>query len=74
MAAAKKVLTVPCLGMKGRTKARHSWNRRMQLLIVSGLVAGIIPTSMRKQSGQAILDIAFYEQAGASADRQKVDC
>ena len=51
-----------------------SYNKRIKLLIVSGLVAGITPTSVRKQSPQQTLDFAFSKQDGDDLkEEQEVD-
>ena len=56
--------TVQCSAMKADTSAANSYARRMRLLIASGLVAGITPTSTRKRSPQATLDFALSPQDG----------
>ena len=55
-------------GTKGRIKARNSYVRRMRLLIASGLIAGITPTSTRNGSSQRILAFASSEQVGSDAE------
>lgn len=46
-------------------------DRQTQLLIRCGLVAGITPTSIRKQCGAAIPDSVIWPQAGVDAAKQK---
>ncbi|WP_124800642.1 hypothetical protein [Paraburkholderia phosphatilytica] len=54
-----------------RIEARTLFDRRTQLLIASGLVAGIIPMSIRKRSNQGTLDFASLRQGGSDAAEQK---
>ena len=63
-AAENAALTAPFSVMKARTKAPNSYAKRMQLLIASGLVAGITPTSVRKGLNQLTLDFALSKQDG----------
>ena len=63
-AAENAALTAPFSVMKARTKAPSSYAKRMQLLIASGLVAGITPTSVRKGLNQLTLDFALSRQDG----------
>ncbi len=60
-------------GAKARGRAARSLcDRLTPLLISSGLVAGITPTSVRQMSGAAIRDTAFLPLAGGGAgERQK---
>ena len=53
---------------KGRIKVQSSFDKRMRLLIASGLIAGITPTSTRQRSGQRILATAFYALGGVGAE------
>ena len=56
------------------TDPRTSYNRRIKLLIESGLVAGITPTSKRKRSNQQTLDFALSRQDGEDFnEKQEVD-
>ena len=55
-------------GMKGRTRVHSSFVKRMRLLIASGLIGGITPTSTRKGSSQQILATAFYALVGVDAE------
>jgi hypothetical protein len=49
-------------------------DRQTQSLISAGLVKGIIPTSIRKRSGQVIPAIAFWlRDGGSAATEQKAD-
>ena len=60
--------------MNHSTKARHSSDRRIKLLIASGLVAGITPTSKRKRLPQRTLDFAFLPLDGEGSDgKQEAD-
>lgn len=68
MTAVSKASTAPCSEMSQSIKARNSYDRRIRLLTASGLIAGIIPTSMRQQSDQQILDFAFSQRDGESAE------
>lgn len=68
-----KESTAPFLETREHIKVRNSYDRRIRLLIASGLIAGITPTSVRKRSGQATLDIAFSRQDGGSAEEPKAD-
>src|SRR3990167_6582303 len=66
-----KESTAPCSETKAHTKARLSFNRRIKLLMSSGLIAGITPTSTAKQSAQLTLDTAFSRLDGCDAARRK---
>lgn len=46
------------------TKAANLFDKRMRLLIASGLIAGITPTLIRKKSNQQILGFALLPQDG----------
>jgi len=48
-------------------------DRLMPLLISSGLVKGIIPTSMRRLSGQRILDFVFSKPDGDDSSSARRD-
>lgn len=60
-------------GMKERIAARNSFDRRMRLLIASGLVCGITPTSIRQQCGARIPDFVSSLPAGDGAVKLKAD-
>lgn len=45
-------------------RAANSYNRRIRLLMSSGLIKGIIPTSVRMRSRQLTLDSVFLKQDG----------
>jgi hypothetical protein len=60
--------TAPYFGMSRGTEHLTLSDRLTQSLISAGLVRGIIPTSIRKRSGQQILDIAFFGPDGGSVD------
>jgi len=51
-----------------RIKARNSYVKRIKLLMSSGLIAGITPTSVRNRSNQKTLDFAFSKQAGIGSN------
>lgn len=65
--------TAPFSETRAATKVPSSFAKRMRLLIASGLVKGITPTSIRRGSHQGILASAFYELAGGGADELKAD-
>jgi hypothetical protein len=56
--------TAPCSEMRVPTRAADLFDKRMQLLIASGLICGITPTSIRKQSGAKIPDFASLLPVG----------
>src|SRR5215467_15154488 len=62
--AVKSESVAPSSAMNRSIKARNLFAKRMLSLTTAGLVKGIIPTSMRKQSGALILDIVFLRPAG----------
>lgn len=69
--AASWELTAPSSEMKAR-RPRHSLSAKLTLsLITSGLISGITPTSVRKQSGAAIPDLVSWPQAGSAAKAQR---
>lgn len=53
---------------KAPTDPATSFDRRMRLLIASGLIAGIIPSSIRHSYAQGTLDIAFFKLDGEKQD------
>ena len=63
----------PFLGMSQATKAANSFDRRMLLLIASGLIRGIAPTSVQKQLGAVIPDFVSSWRAGDGAEIPKAD-
>lgn len=63
-----KASTVPCSETRVDTYQASLSDRLTPLLISRGLVKGIIPTSMRKQSRQGILGIAFFVPDGHDAE------
>lgn len=71
--ADNKESTAPYSETKDATDQANSFDKRAQLLIASGLIAGITPTSIRKRYGQAILDFASSRQDGGAADEPKAD-
>jgi hypothetical protein len=71
--ADKSESTAPSLGMKERIAARTSYAKRTQLLMRSGLIAGITPTSQRRKLGQGTLDIASSRPDGNDADEPMAD-
>lgn len=68
--AVKRGLIVHFLEMNRRLRVASLSDRLMRSLILSGLIAGIIPTSMRRLSGQLMLDFALSPQDGGDAERQ----
>lgn len=64
----KQALNALSSETKGDASVPSSYAKRTRSLITSGLVRGIIPTSMRRRSGQQILDSAFFELAGGGAE------
>ena len=74
MTVGSKESTAPFLGTNQRTAARNLYARRMRLLISSGLIAGITPTSTRNGSPQKTLDIAFSVRGGVDAVTRKEGC
>jgi hypothetical protein len=69
-AAANAVSTAPYSETKARTDPATLYAKRMQLLIESGLVAGITPTSVRNGSNQTTLDFAFCRQGGSGSNAE----
>jgi len=61
---AKKELTVRYFGTNQNTKVANSYAKLTRLLMRSGLIAGITPTSTRRGSSQATLDFASSSQVG----------
>ena len=74
MTADRMELTAPCSETKASTGVVTSFEKRMRLLIASGLIAGITPTSTRVGSPQVTLDFAFSRQGGNDAGIRKADC
>lgn len=72
-AAANKASTAQCSEMSRRTKAANSFDKRTKLLIASGLVRGITPSSIRRKLGAVIPDFVSYQPDGESADLRKAD-
>ena len=58
----KRVYAARSSATKDRYLAANSFDRRIQSLINSGLIAGITPTSIRKRSGAVIPDFVSSEQ------------
>ncbi|MDL5055935.1 hypothetical protein QQ055_00330 [Geitlerinema calcuttense NRMC-F 0142] len=71
-----KASTVRFSGTRTRQNisAQTLSERLTPLLISRGLVRGIIPTSMRKRSGQRMLDGVLSVPDGENADTQKAVC
>jgi hypothetical protein len=59
--------TVQSFAMNRHIEAANSFDKRMQLLIASGLVRGITPTSIRTQLGVQIPAFVSSYQAGDDA-------
>src|SRR5215207_3630943 len=66
--AAKQESTAPSSETKGYVRVRNLYAKRIRLLMSSGLIAGITPTSIRKRSGQQTLDFAFCKPVGEGAE------
>jgi hypothetical protein len=65
--------TAPYSETKASTNRASLSDRLMRspTFLNAGLVKGIIPTSMRRKSGQQILDFVSYKQGGESAAEPK---
>jgi hypothetical protein len=63
----------PSLETKGNSYPVSLSDRLTVSLITAGLVKGIIPTSMRRRSGQQILDSVLLPLDGGEADEQRED-
>lgn len=74
MTAVNAASTARRFGMKGAPCRQSLSDRLMPLLISSGRVRGIIPTSMRRASDQLTLGPAFCTQDGGGAGKRKVVC
>jgi len=72
--AGRTASTAPCSATSHHTAARTSFAKRAQLLMRSGLIAGITPTSIAKRSPQRTLDIVFSPLDGDVVDTRKVAC
>lgn len=73
--AANAVSTAPYSETKARIDPATLYAKRMRLLIESGLVAGITPTSVRNGSNQGTLDFAFSQLDGeGSSGEQDQGC
>ncbi|WP_197483789.1 hypothetical protein [Ralstonia mannitolilytica] len=68
-----KASIAPSSGTSHDTAVRNSFAKRMRLLIASGLIAGITPTSIAKRWPQGTLDFAFSQPDGNDADGQRED-
>lgn len=69
--AGNEELTAQSSETKADTVRVSLSDRLTPLLISAGLVAGIIPMSMREGSGQLTLDTVLRLQAGHAAEQQK---
>ncbi len=63
-----KALTAQCSATKAKTKVQTLSEKLTPLLISSGLVRGIIPTSIRKKYVHEIPDIVFLWLDGDGAE------
>lgn len=76
----KPVSTVRPSATSRAIKAARSFSKRTQLLIASGLIAGITPTSIRQRCGANCLEVALFGPVGATfvnvdGEREpEVDC
>ncbi len=66
-AAGSKASTARSSATRARTKAQTLSDRLTPSLISAGLVAGIIPTSMRERCDQLTLDAVLRKPAGETA-------
>jgi hypothetical protein len=71
--AANAVSTAPYSETKAITDPQTSYARRIQLLMRSGLVAGITPTSVRKRSDQQTLGFASLQPDGSDVAKRGKD-
>jgi hypothetical protein len=69
-----KASTAPSFGTKDDTAARSVFVKRTRLLIASGLIAGITPTSIRNGSGQGWLALASLPPDGSTPDAEADEC
>ena len=60
----KKVSIARSSAMSLSIGAAYSFDKRARLLIASGLIAGVIPTSMRRALGQLTLDFVSSKPDG----------
>lgn len=74
MIAGKTESTAPSSETKVRLSRPSLSDRLTPSLILSGLIAGTTPSSIRKVSGATILDFASSKLAGSDAERQKAAC
>ena len=66
--------TAPFSETSQSIRARNLSDKRIKSLIASGLVAGITPMSVRKQSNQQTLDFALSKQDGSDLnEKQEAD-
>jgi len=59
---------------KASTYRHRSFDKRMQSLMQSGLIAGITPTSIAKRWPQRTLDFASSQLVGVGAAGPRADC
>lgn len=71
--ADKMASTAPSLETRGHTNHQTLSDKLTQSLIFAGLVKGIIPTSIRKQSGARMRDTVFWSLDGDDAEKPKAD-
>jgi hypothetical protein len=72
--ADKQESTALCSGMKARIEAQTSYDKRIELLTASGLIAGITPLYVRKRLNPPTPASALLRLAGASAGAQNLGC
>jgi hypothetical protein len=63
----------PCSETNRRREAAISFDKRMQSLMRSGLIAGITPTSVRRVSGAQIPDFVSSWLDGGDAEKLNQD-
>src|SRR6185369_6749448 len=66
--AGSRASTAPSSATRASTYRHCSFAKRMQLLMQSGLIAGITPTSIAQRSPQAILAFASSARGGSDAE------
>lgn len=72
--AGKQESTALCSGTKACIEAQTSYDKRIELLTASGLIAGITPLYVRKRLSPPTPAFALLRLDGASADAQNPGC
>jgi hypothetical protein len=71
--ADKKESTALYSGTKARIQVQTSYDKRIELLTASGLIAGITPLCVRKRLSLTTQGSVLLQLDGASADAQNLD-